>query len=116
MASGHSIIAVDTNGLRDLATAADRIRAALSDDHGVFGGRGCGIEHRRLQHALDDFDNRWSDKRKKIDENLKTMASSINNIAGTFDDSDQMLADALASDQASTASASGAVPVGGGEG
>ena len=63
-------ISVDVQGLKDLAGQCRRASSSLVSDTGLFNEGTNGIEHSGLTAAVNKFEERWSDKRHKIQDAL----------------------------------------------
>lgn len=88
-------ISVDVQGLKDLAGQCRRASSSLVSDTGLFNEGTNGIEHSGLTAAVNKFEERWSDKRHKIQDALDKTATAFVKVAESFDEADKALANAL---------------------
>ena len=94
MASGASIY-VNLTALRELAGKMRMVQGSLTSDTGMFNEGANGVEHPVLRRSLNQFEERWSDKRHQIHEALGVVAKAFDTTAESFEEADQELSRAL---------------------
>ena len=88
-------IVADPAALREQASRIDRVRSDLDSSRYVFTDAYGGLQSRVIEHALDEFSNRWSDKRADLVTQLGEAAMLLRTAADQFESADTQLADAL---------------------
>jgi len=89
-------IRVDVDALEALADECVDIAEQMEDlGEGVFDASVETMGDAGLAAALEDFHDRWSDRRSALGEELRAAASSLDAAAAGFRDTDQQLSDQL---------------------
>lgn len=91
-----AIIRVDSDALEALADECVGVAERMDDlGDGVFDASVEVIGDAGLAAALEDFHDRWSDRRGALGEELRAAASSLDAAAAGFRDTDQQQAGQL---------------------
>lgn len=91
MAPGAQTINVDVDALGALAGKINIAKGSLVSDSGMFNGGANGVEHGGLRHALDKFEENWSDRRREIEDALDKTAQAMRTSAEAFAEADTCL-------------------------
>lgn len=90
-------LSVDLEGLGALASQLRRIQRGMQDTRGMIDGARADLGSDDVASALDHFESRWKDGRKKIDENGSTLATMVDESVKAYRQTDSQLAQGLRS-------------------
>jgi hypothetical protein len=87
---------VDLTGLEDFASRMDAIRSQLESSQGYISGFDADLGDPRVVAAVDHFNGNWSDGRKHVEDNAKTLSTMVHEAVKSYRATDQKLASQLA--------------------
>ncbi len=93
MAGGK--LQVDLTGLEDFANRMDAIRSQLESSQGYISGFDSDLGDPRVVAAVDHFNRNWSDGRKHVEDNARTLSSMVHEAVKSYRATDQKLASQL---------------------
>lgn len=88
-------LVVDVDGLEALADCLEGIRNRLAGDRRALDTARDEVGSGEVWAALDHFERRWGDGRKKIQGNAKNLTEMLRSSAKAYRQTDQQLADDL---------------------
>ncbi|MDM4762677.1 hypothetical protein QT381_06620 [Galbitalea sp. SE-J8] len=99
---------VDIDGLSGLSSDLKQVRDLMADTADKIDSNEGSLGSGKVHGALEHFEHRWKDNRKKIDENAGALIDMLDQSMEQYRDVDQNLADSLTqSSEEKTISGSG---------